>query len=517
MLLLSVVAACVGGVAITGFQRYNDLVGRIDHASSRATIGERVNGLIYAVVMDSRGIYMSRSVQESEKYAPLVLLNLQKIERLMVQWTALIEPEDKATMDRANDRVDEFIRFRTELVRLSREATLPEARAWGDNDANRTNRTALNNEIATLAVSNDQTIAQLKAQIESFYRNRLWLLIGLGSAGILVSFGLAIGLVVRTLTQPIKRLTQTMITLAGGSTDVVVPEVKRGDEIGEMARAVVVFLDQAVAVRGLTTQIIENIRRVAVAATQASDAVGQVSDGSNVQLNALKHAATALEQSTHAIADVAHSTQLATDRARQAAGLVENGIRQMGSMVELVGAISESSAQISRIADAISRIANQTNMLSLNAAIEAARAGEHGRGFAVVAEEVRKLAESSRGLAQDIAELVRQATAQADQGVSMAQEVSGRMHEIAGGVSESDRLIGAIATAMEEQRATVAGISENVGQLTRIGQSNATAAEEISVTMRELSDLADRTRVEVKQFAKAGRAGTQSAPGRAAS
>jgi methyl-accepting chemotaxis protein len=121
---------------------------------------------------------------------------------------------------------------------------------------------------------------------------------------------------------------------------------------------------------------------------------------------------------------------------------------------------------------------------------------------------VRKLAENSRSLAQDIAELVRQATAQADQGVSMAQEVSGKMHEIAGGVWESDRLIGAIATAMEEQRATVAGVSENVGQLTRIGQSNATAAEEISVTMRELSDLADRTRVEVKQFVKAGKAGT---------
>src|SRR5690242_4407102 len=104
VLLLSAVAACVGAVAITGFQGYNDLVERIDRASSRAVIGERVNGLIYAVVMDSRGIYMSSTVQESEKYAPLVLQNLQKIDRLMAQWTALVDPEDKATMDRANAR-----------------------------------------------------------------------------------------------------------------------------------------------------------------------------------------------------------------------------------------------------------------------------------------------------------------------------------------------------------------------------------------------------------------------------
>jgi methyl-accepting chemotaxis protein len=174
----------------------------------------------------------------------------------------------------------------------------------------------------------------------------------------------------------------------------------------------------------------------------------------------------------------------------------------MTSMVELVGAISENSSQISRIADSISRIASQTNMLSLNASIEAARAGEHGRGFAVVAEEVGKLAGGSRSLAQDIAEQVRQATLQAERGVAMAREVSGKMQEIASGVAETDKLIGAIATAMEQQQATVADINENVGELTRIGQSNATAAEEITATMLDLSRLAERTRVEVDEFEK---------------
>ena len=76
------------------------------------------------------------------------------------------------------------------------------------------------------------------------------------------------------------------------------------------------------------------------------------------------------------------------------------------------------------------------------------------------------------------------------------------MQEIAGGVAETDKLIGAIATAMEEQQATVAAINENVGELTRIGQSNATAAEEITATMLDLSRLAERTRVEVDEFKK---------------
>src|SRR6185436_16942441 len=127
----------------------------------------------------------------------------------------------------------------------------------------------------------------------TFYRNRMMLLIGLATVGILLSISLAMAIVVFTITRPIKRLTRAMNTLAGGSTDMTVTDTQRGDEIGDMARAVQVFLSQAVAVRGLTTRIMENIRRVAMAASQASSAVSQVSDGSNIQLGALKQSSRA--------------------------------------------------------------------------------------------------------------------------------------------------------------------------------------------------------------------------------
>jgi methyl-accepting chemotaxis protein len=502
VILLSVFTAAIGAVAISSFQEYNALVREIDRASKRAWLTERVNSMLYLVVMDSRGVYMSRDLKEAEKYSPAIISNLRVISGLMREWTSLIRPEDKATMDRTNARIEEFIRLRTELVRLSREVNLVESRNWGDNDASRANRMALSNEMLALGASNDKYTHSLTDEVAAFYKSRLYLLIGLATVGILASIALAMGIVTFTITRPIKRLTQQMNTLAAGSTDITVTDTARKDEIGDMARAFQIFLNQAVAVRGLTGRIMENIRRVAMAASQASSAVSQVSDGSNIQLNSLKQSSGALEQSAQAIGEVARGTQQASERARSAAGLVEKEIAQMTDMVQLVGAISENSSQISRIADSISRIASQTNMLSLNASIEAARAGEHGRGFAVVAEEVGKLAGSSRSLAQDIAEQVRQATQQAEKGVAMAREVSGKMQEIATGVAETDKLIGAIATAMEEQQATVADINENVGELTRIGQSNATAAEEITATMLDLSRLAERTRVEVDEFEK---------------
>jgi methyl-accepting chemotaxis protein len=501
--LLALVAASISWVGIDAMQTYNRRVHQLQHYAHAAIVGEQVNGLILGVVMDSRGIYMARDHAEAEKFAPLILRQLASMKQKMKEWTDFAEQEDMGQMDRANARADEFIKFRTELVRLSREATIEEARAYGDNDANRNNRTALNHEMEALAAVGEAHTKELTERTQDYFQSKLWTMVVLAIVGVVIAV-FAVVLVVYYITRPVIRLTGAMTQLAAGNKDVVIPARDRSDEIGDMARALGVFQEQAIAAQSLTDRVTENIRRVAMAATQASDAISQVSDGSNIQLTALKQSATALEQSAGAIAEVARSTQLASEQAKNAAKLVTDGIGQMGTMVEVVGAISQNSGQINQIAGAISRIANQTNMLALNAAIEAARAGEHGKGFAVVAEEVRKLAENSGSLAEEIAGLVQNATEEADRGVATAQQVSGNMRQIADGVQQSDRLVGAIATAMEEQQVTVNDINTNVAELTRIGQSNATAAEEITATMLDLSKLAERSRVDVEEFKKVG-------------
>src|SRR5262249_15139226 len=154
---------------------------------------------------------------------------------------------------------------------------------------------------------------------------KLVTMIALGVLGVALAL-LAVFLVIHHISRPVTRLTLAMTALAAGDKDVTVPDRDRRDEIGDMARALGVFQEQAIAAQSLTDRVTENIRRVAMAATQASTAVSQVSDGSNVQLTALRQSAGALEQSAEAIAEVARSTQLASEQAKEAANLVADGI-----------------------------------------------------------------------------------------------------------------------------------------------------------------------------------------------
>jgi methyl-accepting chemotaxis protein len=306
---------------------------------------------------------------------------------------------------------------------------------------------------------------------------------------------------VRLLAQPLSRLAMAMVSLSRGAVETAVPGTDRTDQVGEMAQAVLVFRNNLIASRNLTETALENARRTAVATSQASDAIGQVSDGAMTQLAELRQVEEALGQTQDAVREVNRTTQDSSDRADESKALLAENLVKLRSLIELVDAVAEDTERVTRIAGTIAKIATQTNILAINAAIEAARAGEHGRGLAVVAEEVRALAASSESLAQEIADVVLVAGRRTREGSGTAAAVGEAMDELETLVTESARLAGAIAVAMEEQQATVTSITDRVSTLSRIGQSNATAAEEITVTMIDLSKLAAETRSVVEAMA----------------
>jgi len=248
------------------------------------------------------------------------------------------------------------------------------------------------------------------------------------------------------------------------------------------------------------TQIAANANQVAAASGETSTAIGQISDGAQNQLHAMSQVATALTQSGQAVSEVASDAAQASLGSQQSVDLVSGGQEKVAQMVDVVNVIAQNSTKINKITEVIGSIANQTNMLSLNAAIEAARAGEHGAGFAVVAEEVRKLAEHSANSAQEITALVDEAVREAGNAVSTANEVSDDMAAILKSSGDIDDMLRRVASAMEQQSATTQEITSNVDSMKRVAENNAAASEEITATVIEVSRLADGVREQVSNF-----------------
>ncbi len=246
--------------------------------------------------------------------------------------------------------------------------------------------------------------------------------------------------------------------------------------------------------------IAHDVVQVATASGQTSSSISQISDGAQNQMHAIGQITDAVRQAGMAVSDVAKDTERASNSALRAVELVKSGKEKVVQMCDVVDVISKNSEQICKITDVIGAIANQTNMLSLNAAIEAARAGEHGSGFAVVAEEVRQLAEHSASSVKEISELVNQAVSEASNAVATAKDVDNDMNNILSASDEISSMMQRVATAMEQQSATVTEINSNMDSVKQVSVSNAAASEEITATVLESSRLTSNVRKQVEQF-----------------
>ncbi|HEX2351527.1 MAG TPA: methyl-accepting chemotaxis protein, partial [Xanthobacteraceae bacterium] len=158
---LGLVVLVVGAIGLHGMYTTNRQVHALEDVGRRAFFAEHANSLIYAVVMDSRGVYMSAEAADRARFGAGIMKFLAELEANMAAWKEHIAPEDRDEFARAQARTQEFVRFRTELVRLGNEVGQAAARDWGDNEINRANREALNRAIDTLANSNYAELAKL--------------------------------------------------------------------------------------------------------------------------------------------------------------------------------------------------------------------------------------------------------------------------------------------------------------------------------------------------------------------
>ncbi|HIJ97316.1 MAG TPA: methyl-accepting chemotaxis protein [Desulfuromonadales bacterium] len=205
--------------------------------------------------------------------------------------------------------------------------------------------------------------------------------------------------------------------------------------------------------------------------------------------------ATAMEEMSMTVNEVAGNTSNASDSAAQVAEnahegqkVVNQAVREMQkvaevvrSSAEIVGKLGSTSEKIGEFVNVINEIADQTNLLALNAAIEAARAGEMGRGFAVVADEVRRLAERTTASTKQISvmvmeiqngtqmavESIERGKSEAEKGEALSHKAEESLNSIVLSIEEIKNVIAQIATASEEQAATATVIASNLEEISR--------------------------------------------------
>ena len=194
---LGVVALLVGVIGVHAVYNTNKEVRALEAGANRAIFAERANSLVYAVVMDSRGIYMSSKATDRANFGAGVMKFLAELDANMAAWKEHVASEDREDFVRAQARAQEFIRFRTGLVRLGNEVGQVAAREWGDNEANRSTREALNREIDALAMANYADLAELREWINEYSTWQFILAAVTMAGGILLAILLIVLMVVR--------------------------------------------------------------------------------------------------------------------------------------------------------------------------------------------------------------------------------------------------------------------------------------------------------------------------------
>jgi methyl-accepting chemotaxis protein len=357
-------------------------------------------------------------------------------------------------------------------------------------------------------------------------------------AAVLISFILS-WLIGRSITTPLGGLRAAMKQLADGDTSAAIPSINAGDEIGAMARTVIVFRDNMIerarlavletqanaarerrgeAVAGMIGEFRASVEQVLARLRASGERLGGASHGLNSAADAVSSQASDAEHSVGAastnvatvassIEELAVSIEEIASHATKSSEVASRAVAESKRTANTMSQLGDAADRIGEVIGLIKAIAGQTNLLALNATIEAARAGDAGRGFAVVASEVKTLAAQTARATEDIAAqigAIQSATAGAARAIEQVSSV----------IDEMSTIATAVAATVEQQTTAVAAIAKGVnraaseaktgaGSISRVAGATAGAratATDVKLLADALAVEAESLETEVRHF-----------------
>ncbi len=219
-----------------------------------------------------------------------------------------------------------------------------------------------------------------------------------------------------------------------------------------------------------------------------STAASSLADGCSEQASAVQEIHATVEEITSMATSGNERVKRVLALAQESDASVTESAGSTRKMRGAMQRIQESSAQIANIAKTIEEIAFQTNLLALNAAVEAARAGEAGAGFSVVADEVRTLARKSADSAKSTHTMIENALRSVKEGTSLSEEVENQLSLILGQIGSFKKALVEMQQVSEQQRVAIAQVATSIGEIDKVTQRNASAAEESAGASHEMAE-----------------------------
>ncbi|OEY67130.1 methyl-accepting chemotaxis protein [Marinobacter sp. X15-166B] len=346
-----------------------------------------------------------------------------------------------------------------------------------------------------------------------------------GATGVAVFLGVLMAyLITRAITARLNQAVAIATAVASGNLagDIA---TDRSDEIGRLMAALASMVG---GLRDLVRRIESGATNIAASAEELSVVTSQTSEGIHRQQRETDQVATAMNQMTATVTDIARNAEQAFTVASDAANQATEGEQEVTETVNQVNSLSlevnqsmaiiqrlqQETTDIGTVLDVIKSVAEQTNLLALNAAIEAARAGDQGRGFAVVADEVRSLAQRTQSSAEEIESLVTslqnsagESVAAMESSATLATDTLARatatgasIERIARSVDEISQYNNQIATASEQQTSVAEEINQNVSGIRDVTAHSAVSSDQIARSSAELATLGSELRTLVSRF-----------------